>query len=95
MNSTIFTPPDNGVHRLFVQDGFYDAFASNTVISGEYPTTNDFHFPVGAEPHRRDYILSKGPLTGSYSYTNIAYRSADEAASDHFMQVAQLPIGIP
>lgn len=95
MNSTIFTPPDNGVHRLFVQNGFYDAFASSTVISGEYPTTNDFHFPVVAEPHRRDYILSKGPLTGSYSYTNIAYTAAAEAASDHFMQVAQLPIGIP
>jgi hypothetical protein len=95
MNSTIFTPQDNGVHRLFVQNGFYDAFASTTVISGEYPTTNDFHFPVVAEPHRRDYILSKGPLTGSYSYRNMAYTSAAEAASDHFMQVAQLPIGIP
>jgi hypothetical protein len=95
MNSTIFTPPDNGVHRLFIQNGFYDAFASNTVVSGEFATTNDFHFPAVPEPHRRDYILSKGPLTGSYSYTNLAYTTAANAASDHFMQVAQLPIGIP
>lgn len=95
LNSTIFSPPDNGVHRLFVQSGFYDAFASTTVTSGEYPTTNDFDFPVVPEPHRRDYILSKGPLTGSYSYTNLAYTSSAQAASDHFMQVAQLPIGIP
>jgi len=92
LNSTIYTPQDNGVHRLFVRNGFYDAFASNTVTSGEYPTTNDFDFPVGPEPHRRDYILSKGPLTGSYWYTNLAYTAAASAASDHFMQVAQLPI---
>lgn len=95
LNSTIFSPPDNGVHRLFVQNGFYDAFASNTVTSGEFPTTNDFDFPIVPEPHRRDYILSKGPLTGSYSYNNLAYTSAADVASDHFMQVAQLPIGIP
>lgn len=95
MNSTIFTPPDNGVHRLFVQNGFYDAFASTAVTSGEFATTNDFHFPVVAEPHRRDYILSKGPLTGSYWYRNMAYTSSVEAASDHFMQVAALPIGVP
>lgn len=95
LNSTIYTPQDNGVHRLFVRNGFYDAFASSTVTSGEYPTTNDFQFPVTPEPHRRDYILSKGPLTGSYWYTNLAYSSVTSAASDHFMQVAQLPIGIP
>lgn len=95
MNSTIYTPPNNTVHREFVRQGFYDAFASAVVENGQYPTTNSFVFPVVSSPQRRDYILSKGPLKGAYSYVNRVYQSPDLLASDHYMQVATMPIGIP
>lgn len=90
-NSTAYTLPNNGVHREFVKAGFFDAFATATVTNGQYPTTNDFAFPVIATPMRRDYIMSYGPLQGSYWYKNLAYRSGAHVASDHFMQLAQLP----
>jgi endonuclease/exonuclease/phosphatase family metal-dependent hydrolase len=94
-NSTVFTLPNNGVHRAFMRAHFYDAFASATVTHGDYPTTNNFTFPVKTSRHRRDDILSFGPLRGSYWYTNMAYTSRAAAVSDHFMQVARMPIGVP
>ena len=93
MNSTIYSPPDNVVHRLFVKSGFFDAFASPEVTNGDYPTTNDFDFPVNPSPHRRDYIFTRGGPVGSYWYHNLSYRTEADVASDHFMQVASLPIG--
>ena len=95
LNSTIYTPPDNAVHRLLIQTGWYDSLATNDVTLGQYPTTNDFDFPVAAEPLRRDYIMSKGPLTGSFWYKNLAYTKSVNVASDHFIQVAEMPIGEP
>ncbi|GAA4701335.1 endonuclease/exonuclease/phosphatase family protein [Nocardioides conyzicola] len=95
LNSTIYTPPDNAVHRLLIQSGWYDSLATNDVMNGQYPSTNDFDFPVVAEPLRRDYIMSKGPLKGSYWYKNLAYTKAVNVASDHFMQIAEMPIGEP
>lgn len=97
LNSTIYTFPDNGVHRIFVDADFYDAFASPVVDKGQYPTTNSLRFPVAPSPHRRDYLLTYGPYQGSYSYENLAYTTATGSpyavGSDHFMQVATLPIG--
>ena len=93
LNSTSYSVPDNGVHRLLVSAGFFDAFASAHIAKGNMPTTNDFKFPVRPTPHRRDYILSYGSLRGSYWFRNLAYTGAASVASDHYMQVASLPIG--
>lgn len=91
-NSTIYTAPKGVVHRTFIGAGFYDAFATNDITNQAYPTTSDFDFPVKPSPHRRDVILSYGGARGSYWYKNLFYNSASQAASDHFMQVAQLPV---
>lgn len=93
MNSTIYTRPDNAVKREFVKYGFYDAFASDVITNAAWPTTNNFVFPVTPSPHRRDYILTKGPLPGAFSFKNVAYNSSSQLASDHYMQLATLPIG--
>lgn len=94
MNSTIYSKPDNGVHKQFVSAGFYDSFATANVTNGQYPTTNDYEFPVLPSPHRRDYILSYGgTTTGSYWYKNLSYTTGANVVSDHFMQVAELPLG--
>ncbi|WP_026146076.1 hypothetical protein [Nocardioides sp. Iso805N] len=92
-NSTIYTKPKGLVHRTFIGAGFYDAFATTSIANQAYPTTNDFSFPVKPSPHRRDLILSYGGPRGSYWYKNMFYNSAAQLASDHFMQVAQLPLG--
>lgn len=91
LNSTALTLPDNGVHRAFVKAGFVDAFSTGQVTNGAYPTTNNFDFPVVESPIRRDYIMSYGPLRGAYWFRNLAYQTDTNAASDHFMQVSQLP----
>jgi endonuclease/exonuclease/phosphatase family metal-dependent hydrolase len=91
-NSTIYSTPNNGVKREFVKAGFYDAFSTSTITGKKYPTTNDFEFPVVASPQRRDVILSLNSPVGSYWYHNLAYKGASKVASDHFMQVAQLPL---
>ena len=91
-NSTIYTKPKGLVHRTFIGAGFYDAFATTAITDQAYPTTNDFDFPVKPSPHRRDLILSFGGPQGSYWYRNMFYNSAAQSASDHFMQVAQLPV---
>ena len=91
-NSTIYTRPKGLVHRTFIGAGFYDAFATTNITNQAYPTTNDFHFPVKPSPHRRDVILSYGGAQGSYWYKNLVYNSASQLASDHFMQVADMPV---
>jgi endonuclease/exonuclease/phosphatase family metal-dependent hydrolase len=92
-NSTSFTLPDNGVHKAFLKAGFFDAYSTSNVSGEEFPTTNDFEFPVEKSPHRRDYIMSiGGETTGSHWYKNLVYNEVSQAASDHFMQAAQLPL---
>ncbi|WGL51152.1 hypothetical protein P5P86_14415 [Nocardioides sp. BP30] len=91
-NSTIYSKPKGLVHRTFIGAGFYDAFATTSITNQAYPTTNDFDFPVKPSPHRRDVILSYGAPKGSFWYRNLFYNSAAHVASDHFMQVAQLPL---
>jgi endonuclease/exonuclease/phosphatase family metal-dependent hydrolase len=92
-NSTIYSKPKGLVHWAFISAGFYDAFATRNISGQAYPTTNDFHFPVSTGPFRRDVILTFNGPQGSFWYRNLAYTSADQAASDHFMQVAELPLG--
>lgn len=91
-NSTSNTKPYNNVHRTFVANGFYDAFATTSVTGDAFPTSNDFVFPVVPGPFRRDYLMSLGAPAGSYSYVNHVYQSASQFASDHFMQSATMPV---
>jgi endonuclease/exonuclease/phosphatase family metal-dependent hydrolase len=91
-NSTFYSKPKPLVHRTFTDAGFYDAFASASISGQAYPTTNDFKFPVKPGPTRRDVILSYNGPQGSYWYHNLYYTGANNLASDHFMQVAQLPL---
>lgn len=92
-NSTIYSKPKGLVHREFIGNGFYDAFATTQISGQAYPTTNDFQFPVKMGPFRRDLIMSFNGPQGSFWYHNLAYASQSQIASDHFMQVAQLPLG--
>jgi endonuclease/exonuclease/phosphatase family metal-dependent hydrolase len=92
-NSTSYTKPKPLVHPAFVKAGFYDAFATRSISGQAYPTTNGFRFPVKPGPFRRDVILTFNGPRGSFWYHNMAYTSASQAASDHFLQVAQLPLG--
>jgi endonuclease/exonuclease/phosphatase family metal-dependent hydrolase len=92
LNSTVYSKPYNNVQLKLLRAGFYDAFATADLRGSGFPTTNDFDFPVRATPHRRDYLMSLGLERGSCQYRNRAYRSASNAASDHFMQVATLPL---
>ena len=91
-NSTSNTKPDNNVHRTLVADGWYDSFATTSVVGDNLPTTNDFVFPVKPGPFRRDYIMSLGAPQGSYGYVNHTYSSRSQFQSDHFMQSATLPV---
>lgn len=91
-NSTIYSKPKGLVHRALIGAGFYDSFATRSITNQAYPTTNDFSFPVKASPHRRDLILSYGAPLGSYWYKNLYYNDTAQLASDHYMQVAQLPL---
>ena len=93
MNSTSYQRPYDNVHYAYMQAGFYDAFATTNLSGSAFPTTNDFDFPVRPVPHRRDYILTYGGPQGSCGYRNQYYRSASDVASDHFLQVATVPIG--
>lgn len=92
LNSTVNTKPDNNVHKMLMDAGFYDSFATARIVNSRYGTGNAFNFPVRATPSRRDYILTYGPLRGSCFHQNMAYRTVDQVASDHFMQVASLPL---
>lgn len=92
-NSTTNNKPHPMVHPAFVAAGFYDAFATTAITGQAYPTTSDFQFPVKPGPFRRDLILTYNGPRGSFWYHNQWYNSAAQAASDHFMQSAQLPLG--
>ena len=92
LNSTANTKPYNNVQRALLRAGMYDAYASKHIAGGKYPTTNMFKFPVRPTPHRRDYILTFGAVRGSCGYRNMAYTQRSRVASDHFMQVASLPL---
>jgi endonuclease/exonuclease/phosphatase family metal-dependent hydrolase len=92
LNSTVYSRPYNNVQLELLRAGFYDAFATSDLHGSDYPTTNDFDFPVRATPHRRDYLMSLGSERGSCAYFNRFYRVRSKAASDHFMQVATLPL---
>ncbi len=92
LNSTVNSKPSNNAQVALLRAGFYDAFATTTIVNSRFGTTNNFHFPIRATPYRRDYLMTLGPVKGSCSYVNRAYQSDSQLASDHFMQVATLPL---
>ncbi|WP_155993225.1 endonuclease/exonuclease/phosphatase family protein [Nocardioides sp. URHA0020] len=92
MNSTINNRPYNNVQRALLKAGFYDAFATTKLSGAKFPTTNQYKFPLKPTPLRRDYIMTLGSVKGSCSYRNLYYTSKSLIASDHFMQVATLPL---
>lgn len=91
-NSTIDTKPANTVQQALLRAGFYDAFATHRLFNSRFPSTNGFNFPLHLSPRRRDYLMTYGGVQGSCRYVNMAYRQASRTASDHFMQVATLPV---
>lgn len=91
-NSTVDTKPYNTIQVALLRAGFYDAYATTQIHNSKYATTNDFKFPVRPSPHRRDYIMSLGDTKGSCRYVNMAYTHRSKVASDHFMQVATVPL---
>ncbi len=92
LNSTVNTKPYNTAQQALLRAGFYDAFATDRLVNSRYGTTNSFDFPIRSTPYRRDYILTLGDAQGSCRYVNRAYRTASRVASDHFMQVATVPL---
>jgi len=92
LNSTANTKPFNNVQHALIAAGLYDSYATSRIANAKYSTSNNFSFPVRPTPGRRDYIMSLGPLQGSCGYVNRAYRTASRVASDHFLQVATLPL---
>lgn len=91
-NSTVDTKPYNAVQLTLMRAGFYDSFATARLVHSDFASTNNLNFPVRRSPHRRDYILTMGGTPGSCRHVNHAYRSASQAASDHFMQSATVPV---
>ncbi|HTW14064.1 MAG TPA: hypothetical protein VMF51_02985 [Nocardioides sp.] len=92
LNSTANTLPYNNVHWALMKAGFYDAYASTRIAGGRFPTTQDNRFPLYRTPLRRDYLLTLGPVKGSCSYRNQVYKRRSQIASDHFLQVATVPL---
>lgn len=92
LNSTANQKPLNYVQHTLLGAGMYDAYATTDLSGGEFPTTNSSHYPVPRTPLRRDYILTYGPVAGSCSYVNRVYQRRPQEASDHFMQVATVPL---
>jgi len=92
LNSTSNTKPYNNVQQALLEAGLYDSYAASRITNARYSTSNNFNFPVRPTPGRRDYIMTLGPVQGSCGYSNRAYTSAERVASDHFMQVATLPL---
>jgi hypothetical protein len=92
LNSNASTLPSNNVHSYLMAAGFYDAFASRRLVGAQYPTTNQQTFPLNITPLRRDYILTLGGVPGSCSFRNQTYQAVSQVASDHFLQVATLPL---
>jgi hypothetical protein len=92
MNSTANQLPLNYVQRELLKLGLYDSYATDNVHGAEYPSTNASVYPVVKTPLRRDYIMTYGPVQGSCSYTNQVYQQRSQEASDHFLQVATVPL---
>jgi len=92
LNSTANTKPYNNVQYALLGAGLYDSYATSQITNAEYSTSNNFNFPVRPTPGRRDYIMTLGPVQGSCAYRNQAYTSVSQVASDHFLQVATLPL---
>jgi endonuclease/exonuclease/phosphatase family metal-dependent hydrolase len=92
LNSTVNTKPYNNVQSQLMAAGFYDAFATTSTVNARYATTNSYRFPIKVTPLRRDYLMTLGPVKGSCGYVNRFYNSLSQVASDHFMQVATLPL---
>jgi len=92
LNSTANTLPYNNVHQALMNAGFYDAYATASIVGGQFPTTQDSKFPVYRTPLRRDYILTLGSAKGSCGYRNQTYGSRSQIASDHFLQLATVPL---
>lgn len=95
LNSTVNTKPYNNVHQILLHAGFYDGFATARLSGSRFGTTHQYKFPVRPSPYRRDYLLSLGDMSGSCGYRNMYYRYATQVSSDHFMQVATLPLPGP
>lgn len=92
LNSTANTKPYNNVQHALLGAGLYDSYATSQITNAKYSTSNNFNFPVRPTPGRRDYIMTLGPVQGSCAYRNQAYTTVARVASDHFLQVATLPL---
>jgi endonuclease/exonuclease/phosphatase family metal-dependent hydrolase len=92
LNETANTNPYNQAQLRLLEIGMFDAFATRHRTNAAFPTTNGLSFPVRRTPNRRDYILTYGSVRGSCSYKNVVFRRPAQASSDHFMQVATLPL---
>ena len=92
LNSTANQHPLNYVQRELLDFGLYDAYATADLHGAAFPSTNASDYPVHKTPLRRDYIMTYGPVRGSCSYTNQVYQHRSQEASDHFMQVATVPL---
>lgn len=92
LNSTANTMPFNNVQRALLNAGLYDTYATSALKGAHMPTSNLYKFPLGPSPHRRDYILTYGGPRGSCGYTNLYFTAKSQTSSDHFMQVASVPL---
>lgn len=92
MNSSINSTPFNHIQVALLNAGFYDSFATPTLVNPQYGSTFAFKFPLRVTPYRRDYLMSLGPVKGSCSYANLVPSSVAQVASDHFLQVASFPL---
>lgn len=92
LNSSINSVPFNHIQVALLDAGFYDSFATPALVNPQYGSTFAFKFPLRVTPYRRDYLMSYGAVKGSCGYTNMVPGDASQVASDHFMQVATLPL---
>jgi endonuclease/exonuclease/phosphatase family metal-dependent hydrolase len=92
MNSSINSTPFNRVQVALLDAGFYDSFATPVLVNPQFGSTFAFKFPLRVTPHRRDYLMSLGPVKGSCGYTNMVPVNGSQVASDHFMQIASFPL---
>lgn len=92
LNETANTNPYNQAQLKLLEIGMFDAFATANRRNVAFPTTNGLSFPIRRTPGRRDYIMTFGSVRGSCFYENMVFRKRSQASSDHFMQVATLPL---
>lgn len=92
LNETANTNPYNQAQLRLLEIGMFDAFATRNTRNAAFSTTNGLTFPIRRTPGRRDYILTYGSVRGSCFYKNMVFRRPADVSSDHFMQVATLPL---